>query len=114
MKPSTLNFTPGQFHSTPALSNQGPNLSNNPDNGDGNGSDRGSSNGPDDDDSDPGNPFRGSAEPDHVPNLAEAIILLAGSLGTPKRSSTRMKTQEPDTFDGSDSRKLQLFLLPVT
>jgi hypothetical protein len=111
MNVNTPNFAPGRYHFAPAPSNHGPNPSNDPD--DGNGS-RGGGNGgndPDDDYSDLGNPFLGPAEPDHIPNLAEAITLLDGSLGAPKQSSARTKTREPDTFDGSDSRKLQPFLL---
>jgi hypothetical protein len=114
MNVNTPNFVPGRYHSAPAPSNQGPNPSNNPDDGDGSGGGGGDGDGgndPDDDYSDPGNPFLGPAELDHVPNLAEAITLLAGSLGAPKQSSARTKTREPDTFDGSDSRKLQPFLL---
>jgi hypothetical protein len=87
MNVNAPNFAPGQYHSAPAPSNQGPNPSNDPD--DGNGSGRGGrgrngGNDPDNYHSDPGNPFLGPADPDHVPNLAEAITLLAGSLGAPK------------------------------
>jgi hypothetical protein len=114
MNPNTPNFAPGRHHSAPTPSNQGPDPSNDLDDGDsgrGGGGGRNGGNDPDDNDSDPGNPFLSPTEPDHVPNLAEAITLLAGSLRAPKRSSARRKTQEPDTFDGSDSRKLQSFLL---
>jgi hypothetical protein len=114
MNANAPNFVPGRYHSAPAPSNHGANPSNNLDDGDGSRGGGGGSNGgndPDDDYSDPGNPFLGPTEPDHVPNLVEAITLLAGSLGAPKCSSARTKTREPDTFDGSDSRKLQPFLL---
>jgi len=95
MNMNAPNFAPGRYHSAPAPSNQGPNPSNDPDNGDGSGGGGGGGNGgndPDDDYSDPGNPFLGPTEPDHVPNLVEAITLLAGSLGAPEWSSARMKT----------------------
>jgi Domain of unknown function (DUF4939) len=50
--------------------------------------------------------------PEHPPaDLAQAITLLANSLSTPKKSSAQTKVREPDTFDGSDTRKLQSFLV---
>src|SRR3979490_78748 len=58
------------------------------------------------------NPQRMSTTPSNdVPNLAEAIAMLANNLSSPKKSSPRTKVCEPDTFDGSDSRKLQPFLV---
>jgi hypothetical protein len=52
--------------------------------------------------------------PEHLPaNLAQAITLLANSLSTPKKSSAQTKVHEPDTFDGSDTCKLQSFLLGI-
>ena len=47
----------------------------------------------------------------NVPNLAEAITMLANNLSSPKKSLPQTKVQEPDTFDGSDSCKLQPFLV---
>jgi Domain of unknown function (DUF4939) len=50
--------------------------------------------------------------PEHPPaDPAQAITLLANSLSTPKKSSAQTKVHEPDTFDGSDTRKLQSFLV---
>ena len=66
---------------------------------------------PDDNDDgppDPENPFH---TPDPAPNLAEAITMLANNLRAPKASAPRAKLRDPDTFDGSDARKLQPFLV---
>src|SRR3979490_2361094 len=58
------------------------------------------------------NPQRMSMTPlNDVPNLAEAITMLANNLSSPKKSSPWTKVREPDTFDGSNSRKLQPFLV---
>jgi Domain of unknown function (DUF4939) len=43
--------------------------------------------------------------------LAQALTLLANSIGALKVSKARTKVCEPDPFDGSDTRKLQLFLV---
>ena len=59
---------------------------------------------------------RGSVERegsvDLTPNLAEAITLMTQAFrsrdGTPAK---RAKAKEPNTFDGSDSRKLNNFIL---
>jgi Domain of unknown function (DUF4939) len=59
---------------------------------------------------DPPDPIPDS--PEHPPaDLAQAITLLANSLSMPKKSSSQTKVQEPDTFDGSDTCKLQSFLV---
>ena len=47
-------------------------------------------------------------------DLAAALILLAQSLSVPKKNSEWTKVQEPDVFDGSDTRKLQPFLVQCT
>src|SRR5271154_158113 len=48
--------------------------------------------------------------PDHdTPNLAEAILLMTETLKRPSRG--KAKAKEPDTFDGSDPRKLNNFIL---
>ena len=47
-------------------------------------------------------------------NLAAALTLLAQSLSTPKKTSKWTKVQDPDIFDGSDTRKLQPFLVQCT
>src|SRR3979490_3097785 len=58
------------------------------------------------------NPQRMSMTPSNdVPNLAEAIAMLANNLSSPKKSSPRTKVHEPDTFNGSNSCKLQPFLV---
>lgn len=49
-----------------------------------------------------------NATPD-TPNLAEAIILMTAALKRPNK--TKAKSKEPDTFDGSDPRKLNNFIL---
>jgi Domain of unknown function (DUF4939) len=43
--------------------------------------------------------------------LARALTLLANSIGAPKVSKAWTKVHEPDPFDGSDTRKLQPFLV---
>jgi Retrotransposon gag protein len=43
--------------------------------------------------------------------LARALTLLANSIGALKVSKARTKVHEPDPFDGSDTRKLQPFLV---
>src|SRR3979490_3377492 len=58
------------------------------------------------------NPQRMSLTPlNDVPNLTEAIAMLANNLSSPKKSSPWTKVRELDTFDGSNSRKLQQFLV---
>ena len=47
-------------------------------------------------------------------DLAAAITLLTESLSSPKKSTARTKVREPDVFDGSDTRKLQPFLVQCT
>jgi Domain of unknown function (DUF4939) len=50
--------------------------------------------------------------PEHPPaDLTQAITLLANSLSMPKKSSAWTKVREPDTFDRSDTCKLQSFLV---
>jgi Domain of unknown function (DUF4939) len=43
--------------------------------------------------------------------LARVLTLLANSIGAPKVSKAQTKVREPDPFDGSDTRKLQPFLV---
>ena len=50
----------------------------------------------------------------HIPDLASALLKLADSISGPKTSSGRTKVREPDTFDGSDARKLQSFIVQCT
>ena len=45
-----------------------------------------------------------------TPNLAEAILLMTEELRRREKTPTT-KVKEPDTFDGSDSRKLNNFIL---
>lgn len=45
-----------------------------------------------------------------TPNLAEAILLMTEELRRREKAPTT-KVKEPDTFDGSDSRKLNNFIL---
>jgi hypothetical protein len=45
----------------------------------------------------------------NTPNLAEAIILMTEALKRPNKA--KAKSKEPDTFDGSDPRKLNNFIL---
>ena len=47
-------------------------------------------------------------------DLAAAIMLLTQSLLSPKKSAAWTKVHEPDVFDGSDTRKLQPFLVQCT
>ena len=47
-------------------------------------------------------------------DLATALTLLAQSLSAPKKNSERTKVWEPDIFDGSDTHKLQPFLVQCT
>ena len=47
-------------------------------------------------------------------DLAAALTLLAQSLSTLKKNSEQTKVQEPDVFDGSDTHKLQPFLVQCT
>jgi hypothetical protein len=54
------------------------------------------------------NPDDGDNDDDNAPNLAEAITYLADKLDKPSESKT--KSRDPDTFDGSDPRKLRTFL----
>jgi hypothetical protein len=64
----------------------------------------------DDDDADPDNPPR-QPSPDVGQNLADAISMLANNLRAPKAQDRRTRIREPDTFDGSDPKKLQSFLV---
>jgi Domain of unknown function (DUF4939) len=43
--------------------------------------------------------------------LVRALTLLANSIGAPKVSKARTKVRKPDPFDGSNTRKLQPFLV---
>ena len=47
-------------------------------------------------------------------DLAAAITLLSKSLLSPKKSAVWTKVHEPDVFDGSDTCKLQSFLVQCT
>ena len=47
-------------------------------------------------------------------NLAAAITLLTQSLSSLKKSAAQTKVHEPDVFDGSDTHKLQPFLVQCT
>ena len=47
-------------------------------------------------------------------NLAAALILLAQSLSTPKKTSKQTKVQKLDVFDGLDTCKPQPFLVQCT
>ena len=47
-------------------------------------------------------------------DLAAAIMLLSKSLSSPKKSATQTKVHEPDVFNGSDTCKLQPFLVQCT
>ena len=47
-------------------------------------------------------------------DLAAAITLLTQSLSSPKKSTARTKIHEPDVFNGSDTHKLQPFLVQCT
>ena len=47
-------------------------------------------------------------------NLAAAITLLSKSLSSPKKSALWTKVRKPDVFDGSNTRKLQPFLVQCT
>ena len=47
-------------------------------------------------------------------NLAAAIMLLTQRLSSPKKSATWTKVHELDVFDGSDTCKLQPFLVQCT
>ena len=47
-------------------------------------------------------------------DLAAAITLLTQTLSSPKKSTTWTKVCEPDVFDGSDTCKLQPFLVQCT
>ena len=66
----------------------------------------------------PNNPFRSSqrasceawSNPDE-PNLADAIHDFAQTVWENQGSGNRSKVQEPDVFDGSDTRKLWAFLV---
>ena len=44
-------------------------------------------------------------------DLAATLTLLAQSLSAPKKNSEQTKVWEPDVFDGSDTHKLQPFLV---
>jgi hypothetical protein len=57
----------------------------------------------------------GPEEPeDNQRNLADALNTLTNSMCQPSESSSRTKIREPDTFDGSNSCKLCIFLLQCT
>ena len=49
--------------------------------------------------------------PTNPPALAEALTLLANSIGSSAKAPSQPKVREPDTFDGSNPRKLQPFLV---
>ena len=49
---------------------------------------------------------------DHTtPNLAQAIMLMTDELRRRDGTSQKAKSKEPDTFDSSDPRKLNNFIL---
>jgi hypothetical protein len=48
---------------------------------------------------------------DLTPNLAQAIMLMTEELQCRGNPSRKTKSKEPDTFDGSDPRKLNNFIL---
>ena len=49
---------------------------------------------------------------DHTtPNLAQAIMLMTDELHRRDGTSRKAKSKEPDTFDGSNPRKLNNFIL---
>lgn len=50
-------------------------------------------------------------EDESTPNLATAIMLMTDELRRRENPSKRAKAKEPDTFDGSDPRKLNNFIL---
>ena len=54
-----------------------------------------------------------SVEPP-VPDIASALLKLADSLSGPKTSGSWTKVCEPDTFNGTDARKLQSFIVQCT
>ena len=61
--------------------------------------------GPDDDPED-------TPEPDHAPNLTDALLLLTERLHkSDEPRKERLKARQPDPFSGSDPHKLQPFLL---
>ena len=76
-----------------------PNLDDNPDDN------------PDDDPEDDPHPEPLNDDQDE-PNLANAIRLLAQNVGS-KPKGNRTKVREPDTFDGSDPKKLRPFILQL-
>ena len=71
----------------------------------------GESGAPDNDDVDHAAPLHPSESPDMTGNIASALSALAASIGASKKPSSRTRTREPDTFDGSEPRKLQSFLV---
>jgi len=60
-----------------------------------------------------GSPFEYDQPEDLAPNLAEAIMLMTQELRRRDRPTpfNKTKSKEPDTFDGSDPRKLNSFIL---
>jgi hypothetical protein len=48
---------------------------------------------------------------DSTPNLAEAILLMTQELRRRQTPTRKSKSKEPDTFDGSDPKKLNNFIL---
>jgi Retrotransposon gag protein len=61
----------------------------------------------------PSNQDRDSEEPtnNEVPSLAEAITLMTNELKNREPKKSKIKAKEPDTFDGSDPKKLNNFIL---
>ena len=58
---------------------------------------------------------QGFSQPPDEPSLAQAIIYMTETLRPRKHVSTkRAKSKEPDTFDGSDPKKLNNFLILST
>jgi hypothetical protein len=61
-------------------------------------------------------PFFGAHQPEatpfeEAPNLAEALMLITSELRRRDTPAKRAKAKEPDTFDGSDPKKLNNFIL---
>ena len=51
---------------------------------------------------------------DETPNLAEAIALMTAELRNRDSKKSGIKAKAPDTFDGSDPKKLNNFILLCT
>ena len=67
--------------------------------------------GPQDQDSEQNDEEHVSLSSETTPNLAHAIMLMTKELRRRENPANRAKAKEPDTFDGSDPRKLNNFIL---